>query len=85
MDHDHKPAHFTRMVRVRRGAETKMPGFADVSVSAPMFGEAGGVLAARYQGFDAARQRRFHCVLLASSTAFGMLYYEGLDLSEPQA
>jgi len=66
-------------------SETKMPGFEDVSVSEPSYGEARGTMAARYQGFDRSRHRRFHCLILASSSAFEIFYYEAVDLGQSLA
>jgi len=39
-------------------------------------------MAARYEGSDSARHRRFHCLILASSSAFEVFYYEGVDMSK---
>jgi len=85
MNHDEKSATFLRWVSKRRDAETKMPGFADVTVTEPTFGESEGTLAARYQGFDPARNRRFHCLILASQSAFEIFYYEGVGFSDAAA
>ena len=57
-----KVASFKRVLEIRRGGETKMPGFAAVAVTEPTFGEANGLLAARYGGVDSERKRRFHCL-----------------------
>lgn len=77
-----KMAAFTRMVNRRKDAETKMPGFSHVLVTEPTLGESRGILAARYSGFDSERQRRFHCMILASSSAFEIFYYEAVDVTE---
>lgn len=63
MSRDERVVSFKRVVEIRRGIETKMPGFAAVAVTEPAFGEADGLLAARYGGVDSERQRRFHCLL----------------------
>ena len=42
-------------------------------------------MGARYQGFDDSRHRRFHCLILASSSAFEIFYYEAVDLGESLA
>ena len=83
MNHDAEVATFTRWVDKRRDVETKVAGSA--TVTEPLFGESGGVLAARYTGFDAGRQRRFHCMMLASSSAFEIFYYEAVEMTEQQA
>ena len=57
----------------------------EVVVTEPVLGESQGVLAARYAGFDSVRQRRFHCLLLASSAAFEIFYYEAVHIAEPLA
>jgi len=82
MTHDDRAERFHTWVNKRRDVENKMPGFADVVVSEPSFGESQGTLAARYTGFDGARQRRFHCLVLASSSAFEIFYYEAVDMKE---
>jgi hypothetical protein len=62
-----------------------MPGFAAVAVTEPTFGEADGRLAARYGGVDSERQRRFHCLLLASTRVVMIFYYEAVDMPESQS
>jgi hypothetical protein len=42
-------------------------------------------MAARYEGFDPSRNRRFHCLILASSSAFEIFYYEALDVAKSVA
>ncbi|HET6180091.1 MAG TPA: hypothetical protein VFE61_24435 [Candidatus Sulfotelmatobacter sp.] len=85
MNHDEKVAEFPRWVNKRRNIETKMPGYEGVVLTESMFGESKGTLAARYEGFDPARKRRFHCMLLASSSAFEIFYYEAVDSTEQTA
>jgi hypothetical protein len=82
MKHDNRVGRFHTWVNKRRDLEKKLPGFADVVVSEPSFGESQGTLAARYTGFDEARQRRFHCLVLASSSAFDIFYFEAVDMNE---
>jgi hypothetical protein len=82
---DQRGAVFHKLVDIRRRVETKTPGFENVSVTEPTFGESGGVLAARYSGFDAARNRRFHCLLLGSPVAAYAFYYEAVDMTESEA
>jgi hypothetical protein len=62
MSRDERVESFKRVVEIRRGVETKMPGFAAVAVTEPTFEEANGLLAARYGGVDSERKRRFHCL-----------------------
>jgi hypothetical protein len=85
MNHDAKVATFMRLVDKRRDVETKVPGSVAITVTEPLFGESGGVLAARYRGFDAGRQRRLHCMMLASVSAFEIFYYEAVDMTEAAA
>lgn len=82
---DQREAIFRKLVEIRRRVETKMPGFENVSTTEPTLGESGGVLAARYSGFDAARNRRFHCLLLGSRVAAYAFYYEALDMTKSEA
>jgi len=47
--------------------------------------EVGGVPGARYDGFHSSARRRLSCLLLCSSTAVTVFYYEALDLTEQEA
>jgi len=85
MDHDAKVTTFKRWVAKIRTLESKAAEPAAVELTEPLFGESRGTLAARYTGYDRARKRRVHCMLLANSVAFEIFYYEGLDLSEHAA
>jgi hypothetical protein len=85
VDRDQRGAVFHKLVALRRRVETKMPGFENVSVTEATFGESGDVLAALYTGFDAARNRRFHCLLLGSTLAAYAFYYEAVDMTESEA
>lgn len=85
MNHDDRVAMFTRWVNKRRAVETRLPGSDGITTTEPLFGESSGVLAARYAGLDYARRRRFHCLLLASSSAFEIFYYEAVDMTEQAA
>ena len=82
MDHENKVAKFKLWVGKRRAIEARAPEFAGIQLTETSFGESGGTLAARYSGLDTRRKRRFHCLILASSTAFESFYYEALDMSE---
>jgi hypothetical protein len=64
---DERIATFKCVVEIRRGIETKIPGFAAVVATEPTFGEVDGLLAARCGGVDSERKRRFHFLLLGSS------------------
>lgn len=81
MNHDEKSARFRTWVEKRRQMERKVADM-NVRVGEPMYGESKGTLAARFEGFDPTRRRRFHCLILASSSAFEIFYYEALDSSE---
>jgi hypothetical protein len=70
MNHDEKAARFRLWVNKRKQDETKIPDSAGIKIGEPFYGEAKGTLAARYEGFDSMRHRRFHCMLLANSSAF---------------
>jgi hypothetical protein len=85
MDHDAKVARFKRLVGKMRIVDARAAEPAVVTLEEPLFGESGGTLAARYTGYDAAHQRRVHCLLLASSSAFETFYYEAVGLSEQAA
>jgi len=85
MTHDERVATFTHWVNQRRDVETKVAEGGTIRITEPRFGESGGVLAARYAGIDEARQRRFHCLLLASSSAFEIFYYEAVEMTEQAA
>lgn len=80
--HDERAVIFKRWVEKRRQVETKMPGSADATVTEPFYSEAQGTMAARYEGFDPSRRRRFHCLVLASSSAFEIFYYESVDVGQ---
>ena len=85
LDRDERVKAFRRIVEMRKNVETKMPGFENVAVTEPSFAETGGILAARYSGVDAERQRRFHCLLLGSSRTIMIFYYEGIEMTETQS
>ena len=85
LSHDERASRFKVWVNKRRDLETKMPGYANVVVSEPIFGESNATLVSRYTGFDAARHRRFHCLILASISAFEIFYYEAVEMSDAVA
>jgi len=76
MSHDEKEAVFRQWVSKRRDVENKIANPNDLTLGSPSFGESNGRLAARYSGLDAARKRHFYCLILASSSAFEIFYYE---------
>jgi hypothetical protein len=79
---DEKSVLFRKMVEMHRGVQTRMPdGPTGVVLTETMFGESGGILAARYGGIDAVH-RRFRCLLLGGSKALTIFYYEALDMTE---
>jgi len=80
--HEDKVAIFRRWVKKRRDVETKIEGSTGISVGEPFYAELHGTMAARYEGSDSARHRRFHCLILANSSAFEFFYYEAVDMSE---
>jgi hypothetical protein len=84
MSHDDRMAMFAHWVDKRRDLEKKVTGTSTITTTEPLFGESGGVLAARYAGFDG-HTRRFHCLLLASSSAFEIFYYEAVDMTAQAA
>jgi len=76
---------FNRLVEMRKHAETALPGFTAVTTTQTTFGESGGILAARYSGIQSAVHRRFTCLMLGSSSAFTVFYYEAVGLSKTQS
>ncbi len=80
--HEDKVVIFRRWVNKRRDYENKIEGSAGIAVGEPLYAELHGTMGARYEGSDSARHRRFHCLILASSSAFEVFYYEAVDLPE---
>jgi hypothetical protein len=80
--HEDKVAIFREWVKKRRDIETKIEGSSGIVVGEPLYVEMHGTMAARYEGSDSVRHRRFHCLILGNSSAFEFFYYEALDLSE---
>lgn len=78
--HEDKVAIFRRWVKKRKDIETKIEGSAGIAVGEPFYTELHGTMAARYEGSDSARHRRFHCLILGNSSAFEFFYYEALDM-----
>jgi len=80
--HEDKVAIFRRWVNKRRDMETKIEESAGITLGEPLYAEVHGTMAARYEGSDSARHRRFHSLILASSTAFEFFYYEAVEMPE---
>ena len=80
--HDDKAEIFRRWVNKRRDYETKLQDHVGVTVGEPLYAEVNGTMGARYEGFDSGAHRRFHCLILASSSAFEIFYYEAVDMSD---
>jgi hypothetical protein len=78
--HEDKVTIFRRWVNKRRDYENKIEGSAGIAVGEPLYAEQHGTMGARYEGSDSARHRRFHCLILASSSAFEVFYYEAVDM-----
>jgi len=78
--HEDKVAIFRRWVNKRRDYETRIEGSAGIAVGEPVYAELHGTMAARYEGSDSARHRRFHCLVLANSSALEFFYYEAVDM-----
>jgi len=74
-----------RLVALRRGAETEASETASVELTAARYGEADGILAARYGGSEPATGRRFHCLVLGGESAITFVYYESLGLAQQQS
>ena len=70
---------------VRRRAESAPPGASGVTLTDTTFTEVEGVPAARYDGIQSNAGRRFSCLLLCSSSAVTVFYYEALDMTEQEA
>ena len=71
---------FRRWVKKRRDMETTIEDSAGIAVGEPLYAELHGTMAARYEGSDSARHRRFHCLILGNSSAFEFFYYEAVDM-----
>jgi len=76
---------FDRLVELRKKAETALPELSPITTTETNFGESGGILAARYAGVEPAAKRRFFCLMLGSSQAFTVFYYEAVGLTEVQS
>lgn len=75
---DERSKMFKHLVEVRKNAESATSGMTAVTTTDTGFSESGGILAARYGGTEPAANRRFVCLILGSTSAFTVFYYEGV-------
>lgn len=81
---DERSKMLKRLVEIRKNAESATPGSTAVTTTDTTFGESGGILAARYSGAEPAANRRFVCLILGSTSAFTVFYYEGVGLGQSE-
>jgi hypothetical protein len=81
---DERSKMFKRLAELRKHAESATPGLTAVTTTETTFGESGGILAARYSGTEPAVHRRFICLILGSTSAFTVFYYEAVGLTESE-
>jgi len=81
---DERSKIFKRLAELRRHAESAAPGLTAVTTTDTTFGESGGILAARYGGAEPAVHRGFVCLMLGSTTAFTVFYYEAVGLTQSE-
>jgi len=84
MSTDERSKMFKRLAELRKHAESAMPGLTAVTTTDTTFGESEGILAARYGGTEPAVHRRFMCLMLGSTSAFMVFYYEVLGLTQSE-
>jgi hypothetical protein len=82
MSADERLKTFKHLVELRKRAESSISGLTAVTTTDITFGESGGILAARYGGTESAVHRRFMCLMLGSTSAFTVFYYESVDLTQ---
>jgi hypothetical protein len=85
LSRDQRMQAMRRLVTLRRGAETEASGAASLELTSTRYGEADGILAARYGGSDPATGRRFNCLVLGGESAVTFVYYESLELAPQQS
>jgi len=73
-----------RLAELSRRAVTQVTDVPADALSETTFGEADGVLAARFGGVQSARQYRFTSLLLCSPSAVTTFYYETTGLTEAE-
>jgi hypothetical protein len=78
------PRHSSIWSELRKKAESATPGVTAVTTTDTTFGESGGILAARYGGAEPAQHRRFPCLMLGSTSAFTIFYYEAVGLTQSE-
>jgi hypothetical protein len=84
MSADERSKMFKRLAELRKHAESATPGLTAVTTTETTFGESGGILAARYGGTELAVHRRFMCLMLGSTSAFTVFYYEAVGLTQSE-
>jgi hypothetical protein len=84
MSADERSNSFKRLAELRKHAESAMPGLTAVTTTDTTFSESGGTLAARYGGSEPAVHRRFMCLMLGSTSAFTVFYYEAVGLTQAE-
>ena len=84
MSADERSKTFKRLAELRKHAETGTPGLTSVTTTDTTFGESEGILAARYGGSEPALHRRFMCLMLGSTSAFTIFYYEAVGLTQSE-
>jgi hypothetical protein len=84
MSADERSKMFKRLAELRKHAESATPGLTAVTTTETTFGESGGILAARYGGTELAVHRRFMCLMLGSTSAFTVFYYEAVGLAQSE-
>jgi hypothetical protein len=85
MSADERSKTFKRLAELRKHAESATPGLTAVTTTDTTFGESGGILAARYGGTEPAARRHFVCLMLGSTSAFTVFYYEAIGLTESES
>jgi len=83
MSADERSKTFKRLAELRKHAETT-PGLTSVTTTVTTFGESEGILAARYGGSEPSVHRRFMCLMLGSTSAFTIFYYEAVGLTQSE-
>ncbi|MGD0568347.1 MAG: hypothetical protein ABSA78_08070 [Candidatus Sulfotelmatobacter sp.] len=78
---DERFKSFKRLTELRKHAEAATPGLTAVTTTDTTFGDSGGILAARYGGTQPTVHRRFMCLMLGSTSAFWVFYYESVGLA----
>jgi hypothetical protein len=85
LSRDERMKTMRRVLAIRRRAETEAPGATPVKLTATQFGEADGILAARYGGSEPATGRHLWCLVLGGQREIVFVYYESLGMSQQQS